>query len=80
MKGDRRAATLGIAGFGRSLKWFVAEAPLALRQHLGRCWEIRRTREVLDDAVPILAIAMTAVVLQSADIWILLISAEISKR
>jgi len=29
------------------------------------------TREVLDDAIPFLAIAMTAFVLQSADIWIL---------
>jgi O-antigen/teichoic acid export membrane protein len=29
------------------------------------------TREVLDDAVPFLAIAMTAFVLQAADIWIL---------
>src|SRR5215204_6564106 len=29
------------------------------------------TREVLDDAIPFLAIAMTAFVLQAADIWIL---------
>src|SRR5919112_4048962 len=43
IKGDRRAVTLGIACFGRSLEWFLTEAPLALRQHLGRCWEIRRS-------------------------------------